>query len=86
MISALSESTLLFIDSDADPRLEFLSKFVLIDGNLFTIPFAPHLLLPQYISEEHERGLAMFKNKVFLWRFNKLWISGVMYLQGCLKK
>lgn len=21
-----------------------------------TIPFAPHLLLPQYISEEHERG------------------------------
>ena len=30
------------------------------------IPFDPHLLLPQYLSEQHERGLAMFMNKVFL--------------------
>lgn len=41
-----------------------------------TIPFAPHLLLPQYISEEHERGLAMFMNKVFLGKCDELWVFG----------
>lgn len=41
-----------------------------------TIPFAPHLLLPQYISEEHERGLAMLMNKVFLGKCDELWVFG----------
>lgn len=41
-----------------------------------TIPFAPHLLLPQYISEEYERGLAMFMNKVFLGKCDELWVFG----------
>ncbi len=41
-----------------------------------TIPFAPHLLLPQYISEEHERGLAIFMNKVFLGKCDELWVFG----------
>lgn len=41
-----------------------------------TIPFAPHLLLPQYISEEHERGLSMFMNKVFLGKCDELWVFG----------
>ena len=41
-----------------------------------TIPFAPHLLLPQYISEEHERGLAMFMNKVFLGKCDEVWVFG----------
>lgn len=41
-----------------------------------TIPFAIHLLLPQYISEEHERGLAMFMNKVFLGKCDELWVFG----------
>ena len=38
-----------------------------------TIPFAPHLLLPQYISEER---LAMFMNKVFLGKCDELWVFG----------
>lgn len=47
-----------------------------------TIPFAPHLLLPQYISEEYERGLAMFMNKVFLGKCDELWVFGNSITQG----
>lgn len=47
-----------------------------------TIPFAPHLLLPQYISEEHERGLAMFMNKVFLGKCDELWVFGNKITEG----
>ncbi|MGN0484142.1 MAG: DUF4406 domain-containing protein [Lachnospiraceae bacterium] len=47
-----------------------------------TIPFAPHLLLPQYISEEHERGLAMFMNKVFLGKCDELWVFGNKITDG----
>ena len=47
-----------------------------------TIPFAPHLLLPQYISEEHERGLAMFMNKVFLGICDELWVFGNKITEG----
>lgn len=47
-----------------------------------TIPLAPHLLLPQYISEEHERGLAMFMNKVFLGKCDELWVFGSSISSG----
>lgn len=47
-----------------------------------TIPFAPHLLLPQYISEDHERGLAMFMNKVFLGKCDELWVFGNKITDG----
>ena len=47
-----------------------------------TIPFAPHLLLPQYISEEYERGLAMFMNKVFLGKCDELWVFGNKITDG----
>ncbi|APM39950.1 DUF4406 domain-containing protein [Clostridium kluyveri] len=49
------------------------SRFAVAKKN---IPFAPHLLLPQYISEGHERGLAMFMNKVFLGKCDELWVFG----------
>ena len=49
------------------------SRFA-VDNN--AIPFAPHLLLPQYISEKTERELAMFMNKVFLSKCAELWVFG----------
>lgn len=49
------------------------SRFA-VDNN--AIPFAPHLLLPQYMSEETERGLAMLMNKVFLGKCDELWVFG----------
>lgn len=51
-----------------------------------TIPFAPHLSLPQYISEEHERGLAMFMNKVFLSKCDELWVFGIKVTEGMIEE
>lgn len=55
------------------------SRFAVVKN---TIPFAPHLLLPQYISEEHERGLAMLMNKAFLGKCDELWVFGSSITQG----
>lgn len=40
------------------------------------IPFAPHLLLPLYMKEESERGLALFMDMVFLSKCDELWVFG----------
>lgn len=49
------------------------SRFAVDKG---MIPFAPHLLLPQYMSEENERDLALFMGSVFLDKCAELWCSG----------
>lgn len=51
-----------------------------------TIPFSPHLLLPQYILEEHERGIAMFMNKVFLGKCDELWVFGSEVSSGMFEE
>lgn len=55
------------------------SRFA-VDKN--SIPFAPHLLLPQYISEEAERELALLINKVFLSKCDELWVFGEIITKG----
>lgn len=40
------------------------------------IPFAPHLLLPLYMKEESERGLALFMDMVFVSKCDELWVFG----------
>lgn len=40
------------------------------------IPIAPHLLLPQFISEETERDLALFMGIVLLTKCSELWAFG----------
>ena len=40
------------------------------------IPLAPHLLLPQFMSEKTEREKAMFMNLVFLGKCEQLWVFG----------
>lgn len=40
------------------------------------IPLAPHLLLPQYVSEEKERDLAISMDLRFLAMCQELWICG----------
>jgi len=49
------------------------SRFAVDKG---MIPFAPHLLLPQYMSEENERDLALFMGSVFLDKCAELWVFG----------
>ena len=50
------------------------------------IPFAPHLLLPQFMDEETERDKAMFFNKVFLIKCEELWVFGNKITKGMAKE
>ena len=52
------------------------------------IPFAPHLLFPQFMNddEEKERELAMLFNKVFLCKCDELWVFGSKVTEGMGKE
>lgn len=52
------------------------------------IPFAPHLLFPQFMNddEEKERELAMLFNKVFLCKCDELWVFGNKVTEGMGKE
>lgn len=49
------------------------SRFAVDNG---CIPLAPHLLLPQFLSEETERELAMFMDIAILSKCKALWVFG----------
>lgn len=49
------------------------SRFAVDQG---AIPLAPHLLLPQFMSEQTERELAMFMDMVLLGRCEQIWVFG----------
>lgn len=49
------------------------SRFAVDQG---AIPLAPHLLLPQFMSEQTERELAMFMDMVLLGRCDEIWVFG----------
>ena len=57
-------------------------RFAVMEKN--AIPFAPHLLLPQYLedSDPQQRELAMFMNMVFLCKCNELWVFGERRSEG----
>ena len=44
--------------------------------NQGVIPFAPHLLFPQFMNEDTERELAMFMDIVVLSHCKELWVFG----------
>ena len=46
------------------------------------IPIAPHLLLPQFVSEENERELALFMGVVLLTKCKELWVCGDTISEG----
>ena len=48
-----------------------------------TIPIAPHLLFPQFLSEETERELAIFMDLVLLGKCEQLWVSAARCPMGC---
>lgn len=49
-----------------------------------TIPFAPHLLFPQFMDDDNpeERQTAMFMNMVMLGKCEQLWVFGENYSKG----
>ena len=55
------------------------SRFAVDEG---AIPIAPHLLLPQFMSEETEREKALFFNKVLLGKCEQLWVFGDRLTEG----
>lgn len=52
------------------------SRFAVVERG--AIAFAPHLLLPLYLSDDDpkERELALFMNIIFLGKCNELWVFG----------
>lgn len=46
------------------------------------IPLAPHLLFPQFMSDETERELAMFMNGVLLDKCDEMWVFGSETSEG----
>ncbi|MFM1524467.1 MULTISPECIES: DUF7768 domain-containing protein [Helcococcus] len=54
-------------------KARIYSRYALDKGN---IPIAPHLLFPQFMSEEKERDLAMHFNYVLLGKCEELWVFG----------
>lgn len=46
------------------------------------IPIAPHLLFPQFLSEDTERELTMFMDMVLLTKCEQLWVFGSMVSEG----
>ena len=55
------------------------SRFAVDSG---TIPLAPHLLLPQFMSDKTERDLALFMDLVFLGKCEQLWVFGAEITDG----
>lgn len=67
---------------DIEKNVEFArkaSRFVVDKGH---VPIAPHLLLPQFMSEENERELAMDLNKTLLDVCDELWYFGNFITKG----
>ena len=50
------------------------------------IPIAPHLLLPQFLSEETERDLAMEMDLGILKNCRELWVCGEQISEGMKKE
>lgn len=49
------------------------SRFAVDQG---AIPLAPHLLLPQFLSDNTERELAMVMNKTLMAKCREVWVFG----------
>ena len=66
------------MDGNTDKARRY-SRFAVDKG---AIPIAPHLLLPQFMSEKTERELAMFMNMVLLSKCLELWVFGSLVSEG----
>ena len=53
------------------------SRFAVDSG---AIPFAPHLLFPQFMSENTERALALFMGNVLLGKCDEIWAVSYTHL------
>ena len=64
-------------------KARLYSRFAVDSG---AIPFAPHLLYPQFMSEETERELALFMGCVMLGKCREVWVFGSHISDGMKKE
>ena len=62
-------------------RARAFSRFAVVKR---AIPIAPHLLFPQFMSEEKERRLALFMGMVLLGKCDEVWVFGDRISEGML--
>lgn len=67
---------------DVDVNTEKAKKYSRFAVDSGAIAFAPHLLLPLYMSEDSERELVMFMDMVFLGKCNQIWVFGDVITRG----
>ena len=67
---------------DAEGNTEKARRYCRFAVDQGAIPIAPHLLFPQFMSEETERGLAVFMNMVLLGKCEELWVFGEKRSRG----
>lgn len=67
---------------DAEGNTEKARRYCRFAVDQGAIPIAPHLLFPQFMSEETERGLAVFMNMVLLSKCEELWVFGEKRSRG----
>ncbi len=67
---------------DMDGNMRKARRYCRFAVDQGAIPIAPHLLFPQFMKEETERGLAMQMNLVLLAHCRELWVFGSTVSEG----
>ncbi len=71
-----------YSSGDIEQNIENARKYSRFAVDKGAIPIAPHLLFPQFMSEDTERELAMFMNKVLITKCAELWVFGGNHTDG----
>ena len=67
---------------DMETNAENARKYSRFAVENMAIPFAPHLLMPQYMDEGTERELALRMGIIFLSKCEQLWVFGERISNG----
>ena len=67
---------------DVSGNIERAKKYSRYAVDSKAIPIAPHLLFPQFMSDDAERELALFMDVVLLGKCEELWVFGELVTEG----
>lgn len=67
---------------DVSGNIERAKKYSRYAVDSKVIPIAPHLLFPQFMSDDAERELALFMDMVLLGKCEELWVFGELVTEG----
>lgn len=67
---------------DVSGNIERAKKYSRYAVDSKAIPIAPHLLFPQFMSDDAERELALFMDMVLLGKCEELWVFGELVTEG----